>query len=100
MFIHIIIIIFQNHMNLDTTIFDSVLAAAYGFHNYITDGYNLSQPILRQNVCNSREITPWTEGSKLMEYITKVNIDLYKGTFRNYFWGGGGRGEVGSLKKR
>ncbi len=69
---------------MGTVVFDSILASAYAFHNYISDGYNLSKPVLHQNVCANNSIVPWSDGSKLMQYLSNVSFCLvffYHATF-------------------
>eukprot|EP00058_Branchiostoma_floridae_P028587 XP_002614078.1 hypothetical protein BRAFLDRAFT_67336 [Branchiostoma floridae] len=54
--------------------FDSVMALAYGLHDFLSSGRNLYAPDLPCNVCEgSPGAHPWDQGSTLYQFIKQAN---------------------------
>ena len=57
------------------TIFDAVLAAAYGLHDYLEAGHVITEPVYNNGVCEQVNIVPWSQGELLKHYIMEVSFE-------------------------
>ena len=53
-------------------VFDAVLAASQGIHNYLEAGHVLTPYQVDESVCTSGQVSPWKDGQRLTKFISQV----------------------------
>lgn len=55
---------------------DSLIVAITAIDNFVLDGNNFTSPDYDDGLCGVKDVKPWAQGAKLLQYILDVSTVL------------------------